>query len=79
MLIFSLLVARGQSDPAAEVVEGTEEGGDLGIVGEDVQDFSSESYTPAAGVETVCVFPKNPSKGKKFKMGVQTLIFIIIT
>ncbi|XP_055815568.1 translocon-associated protein subunit alpha-like [Solanum dulcamara] len=55
-------VVRGQSDPAAEVVEGTEEAGDLGIVGEDVQDFSSESYTPAAGVETVCVFPKNPSK-----------------
>ncbi|XP_047251153.1 translocon-associated protein subunit alpha isoform X1 [Capsicum annuum] len=65
LLLFSssfLQVARGQSDSAAEVVEGTEEGGDLGIVGEDVQDFSSESYTPAAGVETVCVFPKNPSK-----------------
>ncbi|KAK4378248.1 hypothetical protein RND71_000110 [Anisodus tanguticus] len=56
------LVARGQSESSAEVVEGTEEGGDLGIVGEDVHDFSSESYTPAAGVETICVFPKNPSK-----------------
>nr|GMD92144.1 translocon-associated protein subunit alpha-like [Ipomoea batatas] len=46
----------------AEVVEGTEEGGDLGIVGEDAQDFGEESLSPAPGVDTVCVFPKNPSK-----------------
>nr|XP_016456301.1 PREDICTED: translocon-associated protein subunit alpha-like [Nicotiana tabacum] len=57
-----LQVARCQSDPDTEVVEGTEEGTDIGIVGEDVQDFSSESFNPAPGVETVCVFPKNPSK-----------------
>ncbi|KAK2983791.1 hypothetical protein RJ640_017194, partial [Escallonia rubra] len=56
-----LQVARCQSDSDAEVVE-VEEGGDLGIVGEDVQDYGSGSFSPAPGVETVCVFPKNPSK-----------------
>lgn len=44
-----------------DVVE-TEEGGDLGIVGDDVQDFGGGNFSPAPGVETVCVFPKNPSK-----------------
>ncbi|KAK6136682.1 hypothetical protein DH2020_029589 [Rehmannia glutinosa] len=57
--LFCLLVARCEPDPDAEVVE---EGGDLGIVGEDVQDFGSGSFSPAPDVETVCVFPKNPSK-----------------
>lgn len=64
-----MIVARCQSDPDTEVVEGTEEGRDIGIVGEDVQDFSSESYSPAPGIETICVFPKNPSKGE-FKFSV---------
>ncbi|KAK4377349.1 hypothetical protein RND71_003645 [Anisodus tanguticus] len=65
LLLFSssfLQVARCQSDPEAEVVEGTGEAGDLGIVGDDVQDFGSDSFSPAPGIETVCVFPKNPSK-----------------
>ncbi|KAK6159536.1 hypothetical protein DH2020_006850 [Rehmannia glutinosa] len=56
------LVARCEPDPDAEVVESVEEGGDLGIVGEDVQDFGSGSFSPAPDVETVCVFPKNPSR-----------------
>lgn len=60
------------------MVEGTEEAGDLGIVGDDVQDFSSESYTPAAGVETICVFPKNPSKGKNFKLCVLLLSLLLL-
>ncbi|KAM7475133.1 hypothetical protein LguiB_022376 [Lonicera macranthoides] len=44
-----------------DVVE-TEEGGDLGIVGDDVQDFGGGNFSPAPGIETVCVFPKNPTK-----------------
>lgn len=44
-------------------VDTAEEGGDLGIVNEDVQDFGTGSFSPAPEVETVCVFPKNPSKG----------------
>ncbi|XP_019165386.1 PREDICTED: translocon-associated protein subunit alpha-like [Ipomoea nil] len=51
-----------EAEAEAEVVDGTEEVGDLGIVGEDVQDFGDESLSPAPGVDTVCVFPKNPSK-----------------
>ncbi|XP_060176179.1 translocon-associated protein subunit alpha-like isoform X2 [Lycium barbarum] len=65
ILLFSssfLQVARCQSDPETEVVEGTGEAGDLGIVNDDVQDFGSESFSPAPGIETVCVFPKNPFK-----------------
>ncbi|PIN06253.1 Translocon-associated complex TRAP, alpha subunit [Handroanthus impetiginosus] len=64
LLLFSssfLQVARCEPDPDAEV-DSSEDGGDLGVVGEDVQDFSGGSFSPAPGVETVCVFPKNPSK-----------------
>lgn len=64
-LLFSsslLQVARSEPDPDAEIVDGTYEGGDLGIVGDDVQDIGGGSFSPAPGVETVCVFPKNPSK-----------------
>lgn len=56
-------MARSEPDPDAEVVDGTYEGGDLGIVSDDVQDIGGGSFQPAPGVETVCVFPKNPSKG----------------
>ena len=56
-----LIVARSQSDSDMDIVE-TEEGGDLGIVGDDVQDFGGGNFSPAPGVETVCVFPKNPTK-----------------
>ncbi|CAI9764360.1 unnamed protein product [Fraxinus pennsylvanica] len=60
-LVFSssfLKVARCEQDPDADVVESAD-GGDLGIVGEDARDFGDG---PAPGVETICVFPKNPSK-----------------
>ncbi|KAG8368166.1 hypothetical protein BUALT_Bualt15G0016800 [Buddleja alternifolia] len=60
--VFCLIVVRCEPDPDAEVIESAEDGGDLGIVGEDVQDFVGGSFSPALGVETVCVFPKNPSK-----------------
>lgn len=56
-----MLVTRCESEAGNKVVESTEEG-DLGIVGEDVQDFGGEAFSPAPGVETVCVFPKNPSR-----------------
>ncbi|KAD4982053.1 hypothetical protein E3N88_18724 [Mikania micrantha] len=59
-------VARCQSESDSEdaelVAETVEEGGDLGIVGDDVQDFGGGKYSPAPGVETVCVFPKNAAK-----------------
>ncbi|CAA6655931.1 unnamed protein product [Spirodela intermedia] len=54
-------VVRCQSDTdgdAAEVVDG----GDLGIVGDDVQDFGDGSFGSALGVDTTCVFPKNPPR-----------------
>ncbi|WRX15186.1 Translocon-associated protein (TRAP) [Theobroma cacao] len=56
-----LQVARCQSEAEADVAEAVE-GGDLGIVGEDVQDFGDGNFDPAPGVETVCVFPKNSAK-----------------
>ncbi|KAK2996893.1 hypothetical protein RJ639_024986 [Escallonia herrerae] len=56
-----LQVARCQSDSDAEVVE-AEEGGDLGIVGEDVQDYGSGSFSPAPGVETVLVMAGEESE-----------------
>ncbi|CAA0816783.1 Translocon-associated protein (TRAP)- alpha subunit [Striga hermonthica] len=65
LLLFSssfLQVARCEQDPDAEVVDSSEEVGDIGIVGDDVQDFGGGSFSPAPGVETVCVFPKNPAK-----------------
>lgn len=58
--LFSI-VARCEQDVDADA-DSREDGGDLGIVGEDVQDFVGGSFSPAPGVETICVFPKNPSK-----------------
>ncbi|KAJ9550612.1 hypothetical protein OSB04_014657 [Centaurea solstitialis] len=62
-----LQVARCQSDSDSEsdaelVAETVEEGADLGIVGDDVVDFGAGNYSPAPGVETVCIFPKNLAK-----------------
>ncbi|KAI8031960.1 Translocon-associated protein subunit alpha [Camellia lanceoleosa] len=37
------------------------EGGDLGIIGDDVFAFGDSNFSPALGVETICFFPKNPS------------------
>lgn len=63
------VVARCQSesdsDADAELVaETVEEGADLGIVGDDAVDFGGGNYSPAPGVETVCIFPKNLAKSK---------------
>lgn len=62
-----LQVARCQPDSDSEadaelVAETVEEGGDLGIVGDDVVDFGGGNFSPAPGVETVCIFPKNIAK-----------------
>ncbi|XP_057783152.1 translocon-associated protein subunit alpha-like [Salvia miltiorrhiza] len=64
LLLFSssfMQIARCELDPDADA-DSREDGGDLGTVGDDIQDFSGGSFSPAAGVETICVFPKNPSK-----------------
>ncbi|XP_006487409.2 translocon-associated protein subunit alpha [Citrus sinensis] len=55
-----LQVARCQSDSETGVAE--TEGGDLGIVGEDAQDFGDGTFSPAPGVDTVCIFPKNSAR-----------------
>lgn len=55
-------MARGQSESDAEVSETVEESSDLGIVGEDVQDFGDGNFSPAPGVDTVSVFPKNSAR-----------------
>ncbi|KAJ0968705.1 hypothetical protein J5N97_021582 [Dioscorea zingiberensis] len=62
LLVFSpaLRVVRCQDDVAVNVAEA--EGGDLGIVGDDLQDFGDGYFSAAPGIETVCVFPKNAAK-----------------
>ncbi|XP_057966523.1 translocon-associated protein subunit alpha-like [Malania oleifera] len=57
-----LQVARCQSESDVEAAQVVDEGGDLGIVGEDAQDFGDGSFSPASGVDTVCVFPKNTAR-----------------
>ncbi|KAF3782852.1 Translocon-associated protein subunit alpha [Nymphaea thermarum] len=63
-IIFSsafLQVARCQADAETDGAE-VPEGGDLGIVGDDIQDLSEVVYGPAPGVETMCIFPKNAAR-----------------
>ncbi|KAB2045809.1 hypothetical protein ES319_D01G187500v1 [Gossypium barbadense] len=50
-----------QSEADVDVAEAVE-GGELGIVGEDFQDFGDGNFGPAPGVETVCVFLKTSAK-----------------
>ncbi|XXG74983.1 hypothetical protein AAC387_Pa07g3579 [Persea americana] len=56
--LFNVVICQSNDVEVAEAVEG----GDLGIVGDDVQDFGDGSFAPAPGVDTVCVFPKNPKR-----------------
>jgi hypothetical protein len=58
-----LTVARAQSEEDAATAE-VAEGADLGIVGDDTQVSSDEPLSPAPGVETLCVFPKNAGKSE---------------
>ncbi|KAF8405374.1 hypothetical protein HHK36_010278 [Tetracentron sinense] len=69
-----LQVARCQSESDVEVAEVVEGGGDLGIVGDDVQDFGVGSFGPAPGVDTVCFFPKNA--GRVVPAGEETELLI---
>ncbi|KAA3462678.1 translocon-associated protein subunit alpha-like [Gossypium australe] len=59
--ILEVVFPECQSEVDVDVAEAVE-GGELGIVGEDVQDFGHGNFGPAPGVETVCIFPKNSSK-----------------
>ncbi|KAE8669950.1 Translocon-associated protein subunit alpha [Hibiscus syriacus] len=68
VLFFALLLAspilqvvRCQSEAEADVTEAAE-GGELGVVGDDVQDFGHGNFDSALGVETVSLFPKNNAK-----------------
>ncbi|KAL9681984.1 hypothetical protein QQ045_013777 [Rhodiola kirilowii] len=55
-------VARcSEPDPDLDIAE-PGEGGDIGNVGDDVHDFSEETFSSAPGIETVTVFPKNVGK-----------------
>jgi translocon-associated protein subunit alpha len=58
-----LLVARCQSDSDEGTT--TEDAGDIGIVGDDVQDFEGiGTFSSAPGIDTISVFPKNFAKCK---------------
>ncbi|KAK6946389.1 Translocon-associated protein (TRAP), alpha subunit [Dillenia turbinata] len=59
-----LQVARceSESEREVEVADAGEEVGDLGIVGEDPVDFGDGSFSPAPGIDTVSIFPKNPTR-----------------
>ncbi|KAL6219157.1 hypothetical protein ACLB2K_012363 [Fragaria x ananassa] len=70
-----LQVARGESDSEADSVsEVVGENSDLGTVGDEEQDFVDTSYSPAPGIETICVFPKN--KAKTVAAGEQTELLV---
>ncbi|CAJ1933889.1 unnamed protein product [Sphenostylis stenocarpa] len=56
-----LQVARCQS-VADDVVETTEESSDIGIVGDDAQDFGDGTLSSAPGIDTISVFPKNSAR-----------------
>ncbi|KAJ6813064.1 translocon-associated protein subunit alpha-like isoform X1 [Iris pallida] len=55
-----LQVVRCHSDAKEVVAE--DEGGELGIVGDETQEFSDGSFSSAPGVDTICVFPKNSAR-----------------
>lgn len=66
LTIFHQTVVRCESESEPEVMtEAAEEGGELGIVGDDAQAFSDGNFSPAPGVETICVFPKNGARCEK--------------
>uniref|UniRef100_A0A803QSZ7 Translocon-associated protein subunit alpha n=1 Tax=Cannabis sativa TaxID=3483 RepID=A0A803QSZ7_CANSA len=65
LLVASPFVRVARAQPSAEdeaASETVDESSDLGIVGEDVQDFGDEIFNPAPGIDTVSVFPKNSAR-----------------
>ncbi|KAF8410444.1 hypothetical protein HHK36_002973 [Tetracentron sinense] len=65
-----------QLDSDAEMEE-VVEGGDLGIVGEDVQGFADGSFGPAPEVDTVCIFPKTVGRLVSAKTRVIRIVLLI--
>ncbi|KAL9688961.1 hypothetical protein QQ045_033390 [Rhodiola kirilowii] len=59
--LLQVVRSESESDPDLDIVEPAE-GGDIGIVGEDVHDFIEETFSAAPGIETITVFPKNVGK-----------------
>ncbi|KAI4299891.1 hypothetical protein L6164_033312 [Bauhinia variegata] len=63
LLLASPLVQVARCQVESDVVSETaEEGSDVGIVGDDVQDFGDGSFPSAPGIDTITVFPKNIAK-----------------
>jgi len=60
---FLFLVARCQSD-SDDAVDTIEESNDIGIVGDDTQDFGDGTFSSAPGIDTISVFPKNSARCK---------------
>jgi hypothetical protein len=71
-----LTVARAQSEEDAATAE-VVEGADLGIVGDDTQVSSDEPLSPAPGVETLCVFPKNAGKSEYISKYLYVIYLIV--
>eukprot|EP01018_Ginkgo_biloba_P013463 Gb_35947 [translate_table: standard] len=64
LLLFAspfLQVVKSEEASTFEGADGAEEG-ELGIVGDGVQEFVDAVLGPAAGVDTICFFPKNSDK-----------------
>ncbi|XP_047159060.1 translocon-associated protein subunit alpha-like [Vigna umbellata] len=64
LLLFAspfLQVARCQSD-SDDAVDNVEESSDIGIVGDDAQDFGDGTLSSAPGIDTISVFPKNSAR-----------------
>ncbi|KOM51089.1 hypothetical protein LR48_Vigan08g191600 [Vigna angularis] len=64
LLLFAspfLQVARCQSD-SDDAVDNIEESSDIGIVGDDAQDFGDGTLSSAPGIDTISVFPKNSAR-----------------
>ncbi|CAM8907131.1 unnamed protein product [Rhodiola kirilowii] len=62
ILLAAPFIKDGKCESDVDFAESVDEGGDIGIVGEDAQDFGEENFSAAAGVETTYVFPKNSER-----------------
>ncbi|KAJ8767580.1 hypothetical protein K2173_017924 [Erythroxylum novogranatense] len=69
-----LQVAKCQSDSDVDVSESADGATDLGISGEDPQNFGDASFSPAPGVDTAVVFHKNSAR--LVPAGEETLLLV---
>ncbi|GAV77441.1 TRAP_alpha domain-containing protein, partial [Cephalotus follicularis] len=60
--LLQVVRCQSESEVESEVDTASEEGGDLGIIGEDPLDFGDGTFSAAPGIDTVCVFPKNSAR-----------------